>query len=250
MAAQCTRTAWSTFLGYGDPQHPPTVLFLGIEESNGGGGNIAHQVRLTQFQRIEDAQRACQLLAHDPGFINPFTSGGNPVEQWNAAARFRLALAGLPWDVPANWNRYWRHYLGRPGADTFLMECYPVPRASTNTWIPDYNPVRQWPARQQVLAQFTNRIRPRYVVAYGGPPRRHVADLFPVVSSDLDGKRRMWHPLATMRAASIGKTAHGTVVARVGFFGGGFFNQLDLPLIRDAMWRLGSGPAPLGHPWP
>lgn len=238
------------FLGYGSDD--PLVLFLGTEESNGGGGAAAIQARRTQFQRIEDVYEASQLLARaDPEFVNPFAGVRNHVQQWNAASRLRLALGGENWSAPQDWQRYWRTYLGRRNGDTFLMECFPVPRANSNVWIKGYKPNSTWTTtRMPLLRDFTNSIQPRYVVAYGDVASARVADLFPVVVSPYDGRNSVWHDLQTMKPSSVGKTATGVAVARVGFFGQGYFSQSDIRTIVQAMWTLGIGQVPCRHTWP
>ena len=79
------------FRGYG-PEYTPKVLFLGLEEKAVDG--IKNLFARASFQQIEDLHEAHQKLEL-AGCCNPFAyERGNPVQQWNTAARFTLALEG------------------------------------------------------------------------------------------------------------------------------------------------------------
>ena len=143
------------------------------------------------------------------------------------------------------WRPYWREHLGRTTGDTFLMECFPVPRKSLNTRIPGYNHVRVWCERVEHLRRFATTTEPNYVVAYGNDASERVEAVFPVVRSEFDERSSDWHDVQGCKRTSIGKTAYGGVVAKVGFFGNGGFRLNDMVSTRDAMWKLGSGKCPL-----
>jgi hypothetical protein len=249
VVAAAQGTALIDFIGYGS--RDPLVVFLGIEEKDAGGGGCAIRVRETQFQPVEDLLHGCTLLAQCPGFVNPFAPGAATVPQWNTASRFRLALAELPWAHA--WNRHWRMHLGRNQqlgtveGDTLLMECFADPATGGKV---ARDRERRWPERRLVLRRFIATTQPRFVIAYGAAPGQYVGELFPVVDSVYEGIRRQWHPLGTLRPASIGRTASNTVLARVAFFGTGQFNLDDLGPIASGMATLAGGPAPLRHVWP
>jgi hypothetical protein len=213
------------FVGYGPER--PLVVFLGIEESDGGGGPASWRVREAEFERIEDMRTAHthKLAKVD---VNPYGKRGNPIQAWNRASEFRLALAGRP--VPYDgWQTYWRDSLGQRHGDTFLMECFHVPRRATNIAVPE-DPVVRWPERLSILRTFASTIAPRYVVAYGSDPCQKVAQVF-----DLD-----------IGSGTIERDSRlGVVVARVGFFGQGRFHRTEIPRIAAEMIRLGLGPVPL-----
>lgn len=235
------------FLGYGPAT--PRVVFLGIEESAGGADPKANMdVRLREFEPTMDLLAGTRLLARVDGFADPFLERGNPVQQWNRAAEFRLALAGLPWMDADDWGRYWREHLGREAGDTFLMECFPVARASTSVRVTGYDPVAAWPARRKRLLAFAEGIAPEFVVAYGGPACERVEELFPVKPSLYAGRTAVWHA-APGTGASIALGTGGAVVARLPFFGQGQYRRDDTGLVAGAMIELRGGPSTLGHPW-
>lgn len=234
------------FLGYGPAA--PRVVFLGAEESDGSGGAAALAVRRSQFRSREDAREATEkLAAGDAAFKNPYAADGHPVEQWNTAARLRLALAD--WRHHRNWGRYWREHLGRFDGDTFLMECFPIPRKGLSTKIVGYSPRRAWAERVAHLRAFALETRPAYVIAYGNDASERVNEIFPVVESAHGGRRAVWHPVEGVKRGSIAKMASGGVVARVAFFGNGGFKLDETEALRASMWSLGAGQCALGHSW-
>lgn len=227
-----------SFLGYGTKH--PRIVFLGAEESDGGGSGAALHVRRTKFAKIEDMRSATEKLsAADAQFNNAYADETcSPVVQWNTAARIRLALAGVEsWDAYNMWSWYWRTYLGRRTGDTFVMECFPLPRKGLGTKIEGYSARRAWSERVSHLRAFTLGINPRYVVAYGKDANEHVEELFPATSK--------WRVVAGVKNVWLARLAHGGVVARVRFFGNGGFRNREIGPIRDAMWKLGSGPCRL-----
>jgi hypothetical protein len=91
------------FLGYG-PQDTPEILFLGLEEKIGHKKSATDEEKLQAtrrnlsarscFDEIEDLYEAHQNKLGPSGCSNPFARKGNPVRQWNYAARFALAWEG------------------------------------------------------------------------------------------------------------------------------------------------------------
>jgi hypothetical protein len=223
------------FVGYGPKM--PQAVFLGIEEAGGGTKNI--EARLNDFDEIEDLFEAhMKLQRHDADFENPFDSASNPVTQWNTCSIFALALAGLNPD--ALWRNFWRQCLGRRKYETFLMECYPIPRKGLAHRIRGYSPKEIWcKKRMPVLREFFKTTKPRFVVAYGIPAHDACADLF-----NMNG------PWETVEGTqwSVGETTLGIVVCRVGFFGNGQFNRADLPSVASRMVERAGGPLTLGLP--
>jgi hypothetical protein len=212
------------FLGYGSTQ--PAVVFLGIEESDGGGGISSWRIREAEFNRVEDMYEACAHKLAKAG-VDPYARPGNPVRVWNRAAEFRLALAG---DEPPyrGWEQYWRASLGRRHGDTFLMECFHLPRRGRQQVVGE-DPAMRWPERLRLLRRFTDTIAPRYIVAYGAEPCRLAPSVFNVTVGDasveLDRRR-------------------GIVLARVGFFGQGHFGRSNIGGVAKEMLKLGGGPIP------
>jgi hypothetical protein len=213
------------FVGYGPVR--PSVVFLGIEESDGGGGAASWVVRETEFEPIEDMREAHVQKLQKAG-VNPYAKSGNPVQVWNRAAEFRLALAGRPFPHDG-WEGYWRTRLGRRDGDTFLMECFHVPRRGCRVAVPE-DPIARWDERLAVLQAFTSTIDPRYVIAYGNQPGELVAQVFNLsIGTGLVERDQR----------------RGVVVARVGFFGQGRFDRREIPRIAAEMMTLGPGPLPL-----
>lgn len=220
------------FIGYGPSR--PEVVFLGIEEAGGGDENIA--TRATSFRAIEDLFQAHELLKHEAQCPSPYDSQGNPVEQWNTASVFALALADADTSL---WPSFWRNHLGRTNFETFLMECYPVPRKGMAHRMPGYDPKRLWrEQRSQILKDFISTSRPRFIVAYGNPTHECLSDLVSVAS---------WMSVGGT-AWSVGVSSEGTVVCRVGFFGNGKFNRNDVPMIAKMMRHLAGAPLQLTLP--
>lgn len=235
------------FLGYGPPK--PRVLFLGTEESAGGADPLKNaKAKVANFESRMDLRTGTALLASLWGFRDPFAARGNPVSQWNRAAELRLALAGLPWLHVREWSPYWREYLGRSVGDTFLMECFPMPRKGKHVRVSGYSPKQSWPQRCENLVAFTKSIRPHFVVAYGADASRHVSDLFSIEESTFDGVKRLWHELKDIGA--LGRTSSGAVVARVGFFGQGKYKRANTSVLAATMIKYRGSPSPLSHPWP
>lgn len=227
------------FIGYG-PRNP-SIVFLGIEEAGGDPENLA--IRASFFRPVEDLCEAdetlkAELQRRGRDFSSPFRRKGNPVQQWNTASRFALALANAD---PSLWQRFWRQCLGRKTHETFLMECYPLARKSTAHYVSGYDPQVVWTEqRRDILRRFLNGVCPRvrYVIAYGKSTHQRVAALFGVQS---------WNGIPGTRW-DIGVSKEGTVICRVGFFGRGYFHQDDINPVVSEMWRLGGGPVSLTLP--
>lgn len=226
------------FLGYGPGD--PSVLFVGTEESDGGAQSEDNvRVRLAQFDSVMDLQVGTEILESAPGFQSPFKRPGSYVQQWNRASEFRLALAGMELDETAT-ERYWREYLGREQGDTFLMECFPVPRRHSGQAVLGYDPEQAWPARREVLRAFARRIAPAFVIAYGDPAGKRIGDLFPLKST--------WNEVPGTRA-TVALGEGGAAIARTSFFGVGQFKRAHIGPIAEALIRLRGAPSPLRHPW-
>lgn len=206
------------FIGYGPPK--PEVVFLGIEEAGGGDANIL--ARAQHFDGIEDLYGAHEKLERYASVANPFKKRGNPVQQWNTAAVFALALAEGDLSL---WPSFWRKHLGRRDGQTFLMEKYPVPRSTTSFRVSGYRPNDLWRKRAPILKTFLDQANPRFVVAYGAPAHEAVADFF-TIPRWLSVAGTPW---------SVGTATTGVVVARVGFFGQGRFDRAHVPSIAAQM---------------
>ena len=235
------------FLGYGPPK--PRVLFLGTEESAGGADPLENAAaKVANFEKTMDLVNGTTFLAGLPKFKDPFAGSGNPVEQWNRAAEIRLALAGLPWKHVRDWSPYWRTFLGRGAGDTFLMECFPMPRKGKHVRVNGYNPYRSWPKRVEKLAAFTKTIEPHFVVAYGDDAGERVCELFAIKESRFESVTRVWHELDGI--GTIGRTSEGTVIARIAFFGQGKYKRESTGTLAATMIAHRGAPSPLTHPWP
>lgn len=222
------------FIGYGPSN--PDIIFLGIEEAGGDEKNI--QTRAKYFNVIEDLCRAHELLKQHAGLENPFHFPDNrdPVEQWNTASKFSLALADADTTL---WRSFWRHRLGRSTYETFLMECFPVPRKSVAQRIAGYKPRMLWKdKRMDILSGFISKARPRFLVAYGVPAHTCLDDLVAV---------SQWTEIENA-CSSVAISEEGIVVAKVGFFGQGRFNKCHIPAIAHAMRDLAGAPLHLSLP--
>ncbi len=224
------------FIGYGPVQ--PSIVFLGTEEA-GEPETILARAHL--YQPVEDLFDAhkrleSELKSKDVPYLSPFSQEGNPIQQWNTASWFALALARAD---PSLWQRYWRCCLGRRTHETFLMECFPFPRKRMSHRQAGYRPQQLWvQGRSKLLRDFLHEAQPQYMVAYGRPAGRRCADLFTI---------RRWEPVPGT-PWDVGKAIEGTVVARVGFFGQGQFNREDIEPVVETMFRLGGGPTQITLP--
>lgn len=238
-------TQLSQFIGYGPSPKDgrgAQILFLGIEEAAGEGeeGKRNLHCRAREYQPIEDLLEAHRKLRAHKCF-DPFSAPAakNPVRVWNMMSRIALALADDPhWNRMDRWNWYWRRRLGRSDGETFLMECFPIPRPGRNhtvSEIPGWHPEKVWPARRQLLQAFIASSPPQYLIAYGNEPGRLVEQL-------LGDTRLTWTPIANTKSIEVARAPSGTIVARTGFFGWGRFRRSDVPLLRNAMIKLGGGP--------
>lgn len=220
----------SNFIGYGSSD--PDVVYLGIEEADGGVDTIG--IRVEHFDDIEDLRLAQEKLRTYGGLGGPFdTPNRDPVQQWNTAAIFTLALAGhADHSRRENWRTYWRHRLGRRDSESFLMECFPIPRHSIAKGIPGYDPMSLWrETRVHVLRRFLDRCDPQFLIAYGKQAHACCDDLF---------ASRDWTTVPGTRW-EVGSTSGRTVLARVGFFGRGQFSRHDiLPIAAEMIKRSGS----------
>ncbi len=218
------------FIGYG-PNGPIELLFLGLEErADEGERNLAARA---SFRHVEDLRFAHEHVLASAGCYNPFAeSHKNPVQQWNTAARFALALAGSAfWDEHNAWSSYWRNELGRSHGTTFLMECFPYPRRGRSTRLPgapELTTDEMWLRRLALLRQFVQRNPVQFVVAYGILTKSKAADIF-----SIDPKA--WHSVPGLNKPVDIATNGNTCVAHVGFFGQGLFANRDIPAIVRAM---------------
>lgn len=223
------------FVGYG-PTTSAHVLFLGMQEkATEGRINLAAR---SSFAPIEDLYEAHQHKLKPAGVSSPFDELGDPVKQWNAAARFALALHGDPrWFDREIWSRYWRNNLGRKNGTTFLMECFPFPAENYKSDIPGIpNWTRQeiWDFRCSVLRAYLDANPPRIVIAYGEPTKDKVVSLF--FSSP---SRCIWRQVQGVSKMPASVASNGTTrIAHVGFFGQGCFSQADVPGIVTALQCL------------
>jgi len=227
--------AWEkliSFIGYGPPRRAMTI-FLGLEEKSREGTKNLRARSL--FKNIEDLYEAHQTKLEPAGCFNPFSVDGNPVQQWNTASRFTLALQGnSEWRNPRCWSQYWRHELGRKNGTTFLMECFPFPRKSRKsrlTGVPPPLTEALWQKRRKVLTHHLRRFPPKIVVAYGAPTKKLVSDLFSIDKGDWKDVNGVMHGASV---AAIGVTR----IAHVGFFGRGLFSCDDIPAIVAALRSL------------
>ncbi|MEX0727063.1 MAG: hypothetical protein WD065_12375 [Planctomycetaceae bacterium] len=223
------------FLGYGLSKKCAEILFLGLDEK-APERNYEQNLRARlKFERIEDLREAHEQKFGPAADVNPFAQNGNPVRQWNTASRFALAIEGHPdWNIRTEWGRYWREQLGWRHGNTFLMECFPIPRPNGN-WhppealqLPPDNEV--WAERCPVLQAYLKKCPPKYVIAYGRATKDKASELFSIP----DGG---WTPIPNVdRPASIARSGH-TCIAHVGFFGRQFFVNCDIPMIVAALKR-------------
>jgi hypothetical protein len=128
------------------------------------------------------------------------------------------------------------------------MECFPMPRKGTHVEVAGYSAKGSWRHRREKLAAFVKTITPDFVIAYGKDACTRVGELFTIVASTCDRVRADWHEVAGV--GSVGKTAAGTVVARVGFFGQGQYNRGHTGPLIAAMIKHRGASTPLPHPWP
>ena len=218
------------FVGYGPATRSVDVLFLGLEEKALEGKK--NLVARSSFDQVEDVWDACHLKLEPAGCSNPFAATGDPVTQWNTAARFALAVEGHPkWHEHTMWSQYWRERLGRRNGNTFLMECFPFPRQSRNTPLPESSPwpdAELWRRRRLVLAAHLDQYPPEFAIAYGKATRAKAADLFSLPEAAWRSVPGVKHPASV---ASNGKTR----VAHVGFFGQGLFASAEIPTVVAAL---------------
>lgn len=230
------------FLGYGPSD--PRVVFVGTEESDGGAEPVENvRIRLARFMPTMDLFIGSEILESAAGFTNPFKRSGNYVQQWSRAAEFRLALAGLETNEETV-SRYWREFLGRERGDTFLMECFPIPRRLSSQAVAHYDAVGSWSSRRERLRDFTRRITPAFVIAYGKPARDRIEELFPVRTSIWNGQTTVWHGVPGARA-TIALSEWGAAIARTEFFGQGRFRRSEISPIARALIDLRGSLAPL-----
>lgn len=217
------------FIGYG-PTGAADILFLGLEEKALEGA-LNLEAR-SSFASIEDLYEAHTQKLGPAGCYNPFQESGNPVLQWNIAARIALKLEGrIEWYDPQAWSAYWRRRLGRKDGNTFLMECFPFPRKNRASRLPagpGWTSDSLWQERRKVLHGYLDLCPPKVVVAYGKPTKEKAADLF---SLSPDAWRSVPHLKHPASVASNGRTR----VAHVGFFGQGQFSVADIPGIVQAL---------------
>ncbi|MFN0197722.1 MAG: hypothetical protein ACKVT0_13340 [Planctomycetaceae bacterium] len=223
------------FLGYGSSEKCANILFLGLEEKAPEKNYEQNLKARLKFERIEDLREAHERKLGPAADVNPFAKKGNPVRQWNTAARFSLAIEGHPdWNKRTEWRRYWRDQLGRRSGNTFLMECCPIPRPNGN-WHPPETPQlpsddEVWAKRCPLLQDYLDKCPPKYVIAYGIQTKDKASELFSIPD---DG----WTPIPNVdRPASIARNDH-TCIAHVGFFGRHYFVNYDIPKIVAALKR-------------
>jgi hypothetical protein len=231
-----TQIDWNAlvqFIGYG-PTGPVDLLFLGLEEKAvEQERNLAAR---SAFKPVEDLRRAHEQVLAAAGCHNPFADARrNPVKQWNTAARFALVLNGSPlWDDPATWSAYWRNELGRTHGSTFLMECFPFPRASRGTALPGRPPASEaelWLTRRDILRNHVETNPVKFAVAYGKATKAKANEIFALSPG-------AWRAIPGLhRDAAIASNGH-TCVVHVGFFGRGLFAVRDIPVIVSAMREL------------
>ncbi|MGH7206546.1 MAG: hypothetical protein ACREI2_10105 [Nitrospiraceae bacterium] len=223
-----------SFVGYG-PSCAAKTLFLGIEEKAHEGQEAKNLRARSLFADIEDLYEAHQTKLEPAGCFNPFGASGNPVQQWNTASRFALALRGDPdWGQASCWSEYWRQELGRRDGSTFLMECFPFPRKSRASGLPGAPPLSEkelWDKRRRFLSQHLSKFPPEIVIAYGAPTKDKVSDLFSIKTGDWRSVDKVEH------AASVAINGR-TRIAHVGFFGRGQFSFHDIPRIVEALRSL------------
>ncbi len=223
-----------SFVGYG-PNTAANIVFLGLGEAGGGIQNLAAR---SLFDAVEDLFSAHQDKLKPAGVESPFDAAGNPVRQWNYAARFALAIEGDDeWMNPKKWGPYWRERLGRRNGSTLLMEAFPFPRPQHHGSVPgitDMSDEELWRKRCSVLREHLRDRPPNFLIAYGAETKEKAEMLFTAPTRNLAW--RHVHGISKMPAhvATNGRTK----IAHVGFFGQGCFSSKDIPQIVSALNEL------------
>ncbi len=224
------------FVGHG-PNRAVDVLFLGLKERA-----VEQERNLTAratFQGVEDLRAAHEVTLARAGCHNPFADKHkDPVKQWNTASRFALAISGsTSWNDRAAWSDYWRNSLGRAHGSTFLMECFPFPRATRSTPLPgypDWTDDEVWDRRRPILRQYLTQNAPKFVIAYGKATKAKASELLAVPPD-------AWQAVPNLARRVEVATNGETCIAHVGFFGRGYFANGDIPgIVRAMQDRVGA----------
>jgi len=225
----------SGFIGYGP--NNPKIIFLGTEEAGGGLKNI--QTRLTKFTSpTQDLYKAHCLLEDFGETPNPLIRKHCPVQQWTTASFFTLALAGKS---PQEYNNYCKNYLGRQNRESFLMDCFPVPKPSQGTQIQGYKPKQAWEDfRRDNLKNFISAISPQpiFIIAYGNTAGDKIEELVGSIN---------WENISETDC-SVGKIESGTVICKTGFFGQGRFNRDYIRHLAPKMQKLANQSFSINYP--